>query len=146
MVTWRTYGTWLQGDKRGFLKNGKLLPPDSGLNDINRENLQKPPVNLSPAQTKIVIQAIKDKAEKLSQNILALSVCQNHVHLLIAYDGSPIESSVRVYKNAALVALRKLGFSGRLWSSGYHKRFCFDRKTLRTFIEYVQNHDISIHV
>jgi len=25
MVTWTTYGSWLQGDKRGFVKDGKIF-------------------------------------------------------------------------------------------------------------------------
>jgi len=25
MITWTTYGTWLQGDERGYVKNGKVL-------------------------------------------------------------------------------------------------------------------------
>jgi len=25
MVTWTTYGTWLQGEKKGYVKNGKIL-------------------------------------------------------------------------------------------------------------------------
>ena len=25
MVTWTTYGTWLQGDEQGYVKKGKVL-------------------------------------------------------------------------------------------------------------------------
>jgi len=25
MITWTTYGSWLQGDKRGYVKDGKIL-------------------------------------------------------------------------------------------------------------------------
>ena len=26
MVTWTTYGTWVQGEKKGYVKNGKTWP------------------------------------------------------------------------------------------------------------------------
>jgi len=141
MVTWTTYGSWLQGDKRGFVKDGTILPPDSNLNETNLHNLQKPPVSLTTAQKQIVNQAIIDKAVKLRQKILAMSVCSKHVHLVIAYDGSQVESSVRHYKNTSLVALRKEGFTGRVWSTGFNKRFCFDQRTLQNCINYVNDHN-----
>ncbi len=31
MVTWATYGSWLQGDKRGYVKNGKIFQKDDAL-------------------------------------------------------------------------------------------------------------------
>ena len=135
MVTWTTYGSWLQGDERGFVKDGSILPPDSDLNEINVRNLQKQPVYLTPAQKQIV-----NKAEKLKQNILALTIAEKHVHLVVAYDGTPIESSARHYKNASLVALRKFGFTGRVWSTGFNKRFCFDDRALHNCINYVNRH------
>jgi REP element-mobilizing transposase RayT len=141
MVTWTTYGTWLQGDKRGYVKDGQILKPDADLEEVNLRNLQKHPVRLTTIQKEIVNQAIASKAEQLGQNILAIAVCQNHVHLVIAYNGTPIEFSVKHYKNAAILALRKHGHQGRVWSGGFDKRFCFDEKSLRKRIDYVNDHN-----
>jgi len=141
MVTWTTYGTWLQGDKRGYVKDGRILKPDEDLEKANLRNLQKSPVRLTTIQKEIVNQAITDEAKQLGQNILAIAVCQNHIHLVIAYNGTPIESSVKHYKNAALLALRKHGHQGRVWSSGFDKRFCFDEKSLQKRIDYVNDHN-----
>jgi REP element-mobilizing transposase RayT len=149
MVTWTTYGTWLQGDERGYVKDGQILKPDADLEAANLRNLQKHPVRLTTIQKEIVNQAIAGKAERLGQNVLAIAVCQNHVHLVIAYNGTPIEFSVKHYKNAAISALRKHGLAcpersrrnGRVWSSGFDKRFCFDEKSLRKRINYVNDHN-----
>jgi len=143
MVTWTTYGTWLQGDKRGYVKDGRILKPDTNLEAANLRNLQKHPVSLTTIQREIVNQAIAGKAEQLGQNVLAIAVCQNHVHLVIAYNGTPIEFSVKHYKNAAISALRKHGLFGRVWSSGFNKRFCFNEKSLRKRIDYVNDHNKS---
>jgi len=141
MVTWTTYGTWLQGDKRGYVKNGRTLKPDADLEAANLRNLQKHPVRLTTLQKEIVNQAITGKAEQLGQKILAIAVRQNHVHLVIAYNGTPVEFSVKHYKNAAMLALRKNGLAGRVWSGGFDKRFCFDEKSLQKRIDYVNNHN-----
>jgi REP element-mobilizing transposase RayT len=141
MVTWTTYGSWLQGDNRRFVKDGQILPPDPDLKETNLRNLQKPPVSLTSEQKQIVNKAIIDKAEKLRQKVLAISVRKTHVHLVVGYDGVPIETNVRHYKNAALVALRRYGFSGRVWSTGFNKRFCFDEKSLQNRIDYVNDHN-----
>ena len=37
MLTWTTYGTWLQGDARGYVKNGKILSENKGLEKANRK-------------------------------------------------------------------------------------------------------------
>ena len=143
-VTWTTYGTWLQGDRREYVKDGRKLRPDSKLKAANLRNLQKEPVRLTARHKEIVGRAIVDKAVQLGQNILAMAVCQNHVHLVIAYNGSPIEYSVKHYKNAAIVALRKEGLAGRLWSTGFYKQFCFDEKALRNQITYVDSHNPNV--
>jgi len=35
MVTWTTYGTWLQGDRRGYVRDGQVLGEDKTLHDAN---------------------------------------------------------------------------------------------------------------
>ncbi len=34
MLTWTTYGSWLQGDVRGYVKNSRILPDDKKLVDL----------------------------------------------------------------------------------------------------------------
>jgi len=31
MVTWRTYGTWLQGTKKGYVKDGEVIKKNERL-------------------------------------------------------------------------------------------------------------------
>jgi len=60
---------------------------------------------LTTIQKEIINQAITGEAEQLGRNVLAIAVCRNHVHLVIAYNGTLIEFSVKHYKNAAMSAL-----------------------------------------
>ena len=140
MITFTTYGTWLQGDERGFVKNGKIFSANQSLADSNKENLSKYPVRLSRTHRAIAAEAIFDKAGQLGQKIFALAVCSNHVHIVTDYISVPIGKVVSYYKNAVQVALRKTGLSGRIWTKGFDKRYCFDEQTLKSRIDYVNSH------
>jgi len=132
MITFTTYGTWLQGDKRGFVKNGQTYAANQSISDSNAQNLSKNPVRLSKNHREIAAQAVFEKAGRLGQKILALAVCSNHVHLVAEYVPT---------KNAAQAALRKAGLSGRVWTKGFDKRECFDEQALKSRIDYVNSHD-----
>ena len=141
MITWTTYGTWLQGDRRGFVKDGKTWVANQSLENSNKRNLTNNPVRLSEAQRKIAAKAIFEKARRLNQEIRALAVCSNHVHIVLDYAPMPIGSIVSHYKNSAQVALRKIGLTGRVWTKGFDKRYCFDEQALKTRIAYANSHN-----
>jgi len=141
MITWTTYGSWLQGDKRGFVKKGKIHPSNQSLANSNKQKLSKNPVKLSKTHRQIVRNAIFEKANQLNQKIYALSVSSNHVHIVAEYIPKPIGSVVTHYKNSAQVALRKVGLTERIWTKGFDKRYCFDRQTLKSRIDYVNSHN-----
>jgi len=138
MITWTTYGKWLQGDKRGYVKNGKILPTNQSLEDSNKQNLSKEPVKLTKTHRQIVQDAIFEKAKQLNQKIYALSVSSNHVHIVAEYIAMPIGLVVRHYKGSAL---RKVGLSGKIWTKGFDKRYCFDQQTLQNRINYAKSYD-----
>jgi len=140
MVTWTTYGTWLQGDKRGFVKKGKILEASKGLEQANRERRSGDSVKLRKGQREVVRSAIVQEAERIGEKVFAMSVWSNHVHVVIERGGKPVDKVVSRLKSATYYALRERGGEGRVWTSGYDKRFCFDEKSLRERIEYVEGH------
>jgi len=140
MLTWTTYGSWLQGDKRGYAKDGQILSGSEALEKANRQSRQGKLVELTQSQCDIVRATICKEAEKIGQKIYAISVCKNHVHLVVDRVGKTVESSAAIYKSATSKALREKGIEGRVWTNGYDKRFCFDKETLQNRIGYVQKH------
>ncbi len=140
MITWTTYGTWLQGDKRGYVKKGQILEPCEKLERANKERLKSKPIRLSRRQKIIVEKTIREKAKELGQNIPALVVYSNHVHVVAETTALSIEKIVGHYKNAARVALRKDGFKERLWARGFDKRFCFNQQELQQKVKYIERH------
>jgi REP element-mobilizing transposase RayT len=137
MITWTTYGTWLQGDERGYVKNGKTYQGNKDLKQKNKNLQSQDMVKLSRKQQQIVQKAITEEAELQNQHIYALSIQSNHVHIVVKYTTQPISRIVAYYKKAARLALKAEGHNGKLWTKGYDKRFCSDRTALEQRIKYV---------
>jgi hypothetical protein len=141
LITWTTYGSWLQGDKRGYVKKGITYPSKGSLADSNSQRLSKEAVELTKKHRQIAANAISEKAGQLNQKIYALAVTSKHIHIVADYIHKPIGQVVSHYKNAAQVALRKAGLCGRIWTKGFDKRYCFDEQSLRNRICYVESHN-----
>ena len=137
MVTWTTYGSWLQGNKRGFVKKGQVLGESKGLEQANRRKLTGDCIKLSKEQREIIRKAISLEAERIAEKIVALSVGSNHVHIVIGEGGNSIDKVVSRLKNAAYYALLEYGFEGQLWTRGYDKRFCYDDRAMKNRTAYV---------
>jgi len=141
MLTWTTYGTWLQGEKKGYVKDGELMRENVTLKEDCKDKLKRQPVRLRGKEKKIVREAILEAAKRFEQNIRAIEVCSNHVPVVCEYVEVPIDVLVAYYKYAGRKALQKCGHEGKVWTRGYDKRFCFDVKSLKNIIDYVERHE-----
>jgi hypothetical protein len=140
MVTWTTYGSWLQGDHRGYVKRGKIMSGNERILQSNRKLQRSKTVRLNPSQRAIVRQTILDEAKKTGQMIEAIAVCEHHVHIVARPCQEPIGQVVSRYRNAAMFALSGRGQVARIWTRGFDKRFCFTEDDIGFRIEYVRKH------
>lgn len=140
MLTWTTYGTWLQGEKKGFVKDGEVRGENILLKKDCVKKLKSAAVRFRGAEKALVRDAIVAASKRFGQKILAIAVYSNHVHIVAEYVDVPIGVLVSYYKNAGRVALRKNGFEGKVWTKGYDKRYCFDKESLQDKIDYVRRH------
>jgi len=140
MLTWTTYGSWLQGDRRKYVKNGQILDPNPSLENKNKENLKYPKVSLNAKQRKIIEKAIIEESAGLNQKVYAIAIGKSHIHLVTDCNFISAASAVSHYKNAARLALKGNGFVGRLWTKGFSVRYCFDENQLNTVVDYVNRH------
>jgi len=141
MLTWTTYGTWLQGDKRGYVKDGQILGENQALHEANKNAQKSKAVRLSEESWHIIKDAILKEAKEIGQRIHAISICSNHVHIVAGCVEEAVGKVAGRYKKAATDALRENGFGGKVWTKGFDKRFCLDEKELKQRINYVQNHN-----
>lgn len=140
MVTWTTYGSWLQGDPRGYVKDGKIMPGNKQILLANKKLQKTEVIKLNSEQRAIVYQAILNEAKRIGQTIDAIAVCEHHVHIVARPCKESIPQIVSRYKNVAMFALYKNDQIGRIWTRGFDKRFCFNEGDLKHRIDYVCKH------
>ncbi|HDY88069.1 MAG TPA: hypothetical protein ENH82_08160, partial [bacterium] len=116
MLTWTTYGTWLQGDKRGYVKDGVVKKKNEQLQQDNEQRLVKSAVRLDAKEKELVKQAINDEAKKRNVRLHAISVFSNHVHVVVGYCDCSIADIVRQFKQAGTAVLKKYGITGKVWT------------------------------
>jgi hypothetical protein len=141
MVTMTTYGTWLRGDRRGWVEDGVIMPPDPPLEERDRDRM-KHAAYLFAEEQLLEIGAMMGKSlnERLQMRIVALTVQRWHAHLVVAATSHPVADVVRCAKEAVRYGL----CPGRpIWTGGYDKRFCFDRPTAEARIRYVERHNLE---
>jgi len=140
MVTWTTYGSWLQGDRKGWVKGGEVCGGCEELKKVNKIKMGQKKVALSRKAQEVVREAILEEAERTGQNIFAISVQATHVHIVAETIEELIETVVARYKATARKALLAEGYTGRIWTRGYDKRYCYDGSELEARMEYVNGH------
>jgi REP element-mobilizing transposase RayT len=141
MLTWTTYGSWLQGDERGYVRNGRILHSDKNLVELCEKFQKGHTVKLRQDEKDIVRQAILNEAARIGYTIEALAVCSNHIHLVARYFPETIGQTVSRFKNVTTSAHKKHGRADRVWTRGFDKRFCFNSEDLIRRIQYVKNHN-----
>ncbi len=103
-LTWTTYGTWLPGDRRGFVSNvrdrqGQLVrfnkPGTPYKRDVPallraaRVRCKHAPVYLTKDQSRVVFKEVQQLCLFRNWQLLAIAIMHNHVHVLVQVAGDP---------------------------------------------------------
>lgn len=113
MLTWRIYGTWVQGDERGYARRGKVYGKDERLKNVNLNRMRGEKVELTGEQIEVVREGILVEAERIRQRVYAMAVSCDHVHMVIDYIGRSVSELVACYKLAG----RKAEIGWFFWTS-----------------------------
>jgi hypothetical protein len=142
LFTLTTYGTWLRGDARGWVDRGQTLPPDPLLEAADRSRMKHPPFMFSRDDLMAVGDCLGCAlGERLGLRIFAMAVRVWHVHFVATAGEHAASSVVKCVKDAVRWRLRV----GRpIWSDGYDKRFCFDERSVRARVQYVERHNLEL--
>lgn len=92
-LTWTTYGTWLPGDARGWVKKNRagIQLPDPELENRLRKKMKEAPVVLDSVQRALVERTIQDHCTIRRWILHALNARSNHVHVVVTADREPDE-------------------------------------------------------
>ena len=87
-IVWTTYGTWLPGDERGWIKKNThgIQPPDPALQQQARDRMVEETVVLSAAQRTLVEHTIREHCRIRKWPLHAVNVRTNHIHVVVTAD------------------------------------------------------------
>ena len=145
-LTFRTYGSWLPGDERGWVaRDGQgLQAPRPHLKAHCSRAMRQPPMIFPSEMRSFIDSVIREYCQRRGWRVIALSVRSNHVHLLL-YANRPALTAMAQIKAAVTTSLRREELVERdriVFSRGGSCRGCytplgFDR--IRSYIVFGQD-------
>jgi hypothetical protein len=92
-IVWTTYGTWLPGDWRGWVKKciSGIQPPDTKREQAARDRMVETEVLLTPEQRAIVERTVTDhcRIRRWTLTLHAVNARTNHVHVVVTANCDP---------------------------------------------------------
>ncbi|MGE3637656.1 MAG: hypothetical protein AB7G28_03800 [Pirellulales bacterium] len=140
MLTLTTYGSWLRGDRRGWVDDGEIFPADPVLEAADRARMKHSPFLFPRDRLLEIGQHIGEAlTSRLDLQVYALTIGTWHAHVVFGPAHVPLGDVVRTAKDAARYGLAI--FDRPVWTEGYDKRFCFDTRAVRNRVAYVERHN-----
>jgi hypothetical protein len=141
LFTMTTYGTWLRGDRRGWVEDGVIFPPNPELEIADRNRLKYPVYKFPEKRLLEIGEMIGGSLiSRRKLQILALHVGTWHTHFVIGATTHSLGDISKCAKDAVRWGLR---IDRPIWTDGYDKQFCFDEQSLRHRVRYVERHNIA---
>ena len=146
-ISFRTYGTWLRGDERGWQdrRNNKYGSPfgqrDEGLAVRDSERLRHVPTVLTAEAREVVARTIREVCEFRAWELLALNVLSLHAHAVVDAEAPP-EQVLSTLKAWATRRLREAGLFDKdtaVWSNHGSTRYLWQEEQVKRACEYALN-------
>ena len=146
LITFRTYGSWLHGDRRGSTnrfrnKYGTMhLPPEPRWWEENKDRMTAKPVRLDLTQRRIVDRSIRETCIFRGWALYATSVRSNHAHAVVCAGITGPGKVLNALKANATRALREGGFTGggrSPWADKGSQIYLWNQQSVDRAVEYV---------
>ena len=147
LITFRTYGTWLQGDERGSINKyhnkfggGRaVISPER--ENVHRNRLKSPPFLRNAEARKIVDESIREVSQFREWPLIALNVRTNHAHVVMSATASSAKM-LGDFKARSTLRLREQdlwGFEHSPWVDKGSRRNLWSEEHVRRAVNYVVN-------
>ena len=147
LISFRCYGTWLQGDARGAVRRQQNHPgtyfiqPDTQKFRANHRRMSQSHYEMNAPRRKTVLDAIVEVCIYRGWELLAAHVRPDHVHVVVEANCKP-EKAMNDFKAYASRALTRAGYenSGRKrWSRHGSTRYLWKPEQVEAALYYVLN-------
>ena len=151
LITFRTYGTWLPGDERGWVHRDAnvfdtpFLAPRKGLRNASTQAIEEPAPTFDANARRIIEDALRDACAHRGWELRAVNVRTNHVHCVISADSTP-EAVMRILKARATRLLHeRRAIRGHMkpWSRHGSTIYLWNEKQLADACNYVMEYQGS---
>lgn len=148
LITFRCYGTWLHGDKRGSIDRfhnrykSAYLPQSDRRQELNKRKLKSQPVILDIKRRRSVSYAIREVCTHHKWHLHALKVRTNHAHSVVSIGQAKPERALNAFKAYATRQMRHDGNWDELhspWADKGSRRYLWNEVSLAAAIGYVLN-------
>jgi REP element-mobilizing transposase RayT len=146
-ITFRTYGTWLHGDKRGSISRHKNVYGTERLEhepdwlEINRARMKGDAVILTLVQRGIVKASFKETCTLRGWKLWSASVQTNHAHVVISAADKAPGLVLNALKANATRSLREAGLFNHdrsPWSDKGSTRYLWNAESVASACNYVE--------
>ncbi len=147
-ISFRAYGTWLHGDKRGSIDrfNNRYRSPYISANEkwrnYNQQQLKVKPLTLKARHRKSIEVAIRETCGIRNWQLQAINVRTNHVHTVVSAGCKKPGIVLNAFKANATRQLRQDGFwehPSSPWADKGSKRRLWNERSVAKAIDYVLN-------
>ena len=146
-LTWTSYGSWLPGDNRGWVKwHEGFRPSNEQTRQVAAANMVESELVLDKHQRNIVEQTINRHCEIRDWDLHAVSCRTNHLHVVVtapSYDPEAVRDQFKAWCTRKLKEhQRHIGHSEdkmrrHWWTEGGSQRYINDKVSLEAAILYV---------
>lgn len=143
-LTWTTYGTWLPGDERGWVRRpGNFESPIAGLRRHARQQQTETELTLAPDQRLIVERTIAEHCGIRGWHLWTVRARTNHVHVVVTAKDIPPDFVMEQFKAWSTRRLKEHGKDDAVrrkwWTERGSRRVLNDEASLEQAIIYVRD-------
>jgi hypothetical protein len=134
-ITTTTYGSWLPGDVRGYVQDGRILPATPALERHAKSLMRRPAVHFSDAERNWLLDACLATCVEFGYRLYDLAIEEWHVHWILQHHDA-VESMVGRMKTRMRQRLGR----GRIWTDGFYQSELRTDEELLMARRYIREH------
>lgn len=155
-LTWTTYGSWLPGDRRGFVgrvldESGEFINrnelgtppafPNEALLESSRNLLKSPPVSLNNLQARELLEQFQETSRIRGWLAIAIGIMRTHIHVVIGVPGDPkpetILGNFKAYGSRRLNKKWPKPASDTWWTTRGSTRKLSNHQSIEAVVNYI---------